>query len=159
MKSRYVLAALLAGALMSSCTVIDVRYGEGRGALHSDGLISGFVDAGWTADDSLLRLSILDDSLIGFNVWKLVRLELGLVGFSLGVGPFDAGFGVLFYDARPPRYGWTLGGDPIENEWVEHATHGHHDHDDDHDDHCDDHHDDHDHDDDHDDHDDDHDDD
>lgn len=113
MPTRTVLAVLLAGALLSSCTIIDLRAGEGRGVIHSDALISGFVDAGWTDNDSILRLSVLQDGLLGFNLWKLLRLEVGLVGLSLGVGPFDAGFGVLFYDARPPNYRWTLGGDEI----------------------------------------------
>ena len=37
-------------------------------------------------------------------VWKLFRLEVGLAGVAVGIGPLDIGLGVLFYEPRLPEF-------------------------------------------------------
>ncbi len=100
--------ALLLALLAPACVVIDVTADRESGGLRSDGLIGGHATAGWPADDSLLKLGLLDGRNDGaiflLQVWKLVRVEVGLLGLSVGIGPLDAGVGILFYDPEPPAY-------------------------------------------------------
>lgn len=100
--------ALLLALLAPACIVIDVRADHEAGGFQSMGLIDGYATAGWPADDSLLKLGLLDGrsdgTLLMLQVWKLLRFELGLVGFTLGVGPLDLGVGTLFFDPQAPAY-------------------------------------------------------
>ena len=42
-------------------------------------------------------------------LWKLFRLEVGALGFGVGVGPFDFALGTLFYEPElPPMQGEVL---------------------------------------------------
>ena len=108
MRASLVVSAVLGLALsLAGCTVIDLRLAP-SGA-RSDAFISGYADAGWPATDSLLKVGLLkgpnsDGSLLYLQLWKLLRLELGLIGVAAGLGPLDAGIGVLFYEPRPPAY-------------------------------------------------------
>lgn len=138
-------ARLLSVGLLSlalgACNLIHIDTESDRSRSDSHAFISGFVDAGWTDNDPLLDVDLFQNALISIDVWKLARLEVGLVGASVGVGPFDAGLGLLFYEARPPRYRWSLGGEEqSRSEWqvpLRHRRESHHDeeHDDDHDGH------------------------
>lgn len=109
--------ALLLALLAPACIVIDVRADHEAGGFQSMALIDGYATAGWPADDSLLKLGLLDGrsdgTLLMLQVWKLLRFELGLVGFTLGVGPLDLGLGTLFFDPDPPAY---VGGDAKEQD-------------------------------------------
>jgi len=101
------LAILGLALALDGCTLIDVRTAP-HGGVHSDAFISGYADAGWPASDSLLKVGLFDGpsrgSIVSLQIWKLLRFELGFVGLALGVGPLDAGVGVLLYEPRPPRY-------------------------------------------------------
>jgi len=107
MRSTLALIAVLGLVqLLGACTVIDVRtHSHG---VHSDAFISGYADAGWPASNSLLKLGICDGpsqgSILYFQIWKLLRLEIGFLGLAGGIGPLDAGFGILLYDPQPPEY-------------------------------------------------------
>jgi len=102
------LPALLLAALLPACVVLDVRAGEGESGVSSHGFINGYATAGWPADDSILKIEILDGpspgSILYVQIWKFVRAEVGFLGVALGIGPMDAGFGVLLYDPQPPSY-------------------------------------------------------
>jgi len=106
--SRLAPLALLLALLAPACIVIDVRANHEGSGFEGVGLIDGYATAGWPADDSLLKLGLLegrsDGTLLMLQVWKLLRVELGLVGFTLGVGPLDLGVGTLFFDPEAPRY-------------------------------------------------------
>lgn len=107
-------------ALFSSCTVLKV--GSSDSGFESDAFISGHLTAGWPDDLAIIELQILDGhnggSVFWFNIWNLVRVEVGLLGASVGVGPLDVGLGILFYDARPPSYStdWVLIGDRDDDD-------------------------------------------
>jgi hypothetical protein len=100
------LALLLCGTWLPACTVMSVRTGDSTGDNHA--FVSGYLTAGWPESADLIDLRLLkghnDGAILWFNLWKLVRLEVGLWGAAIGIGPLDAGFGVLFYDVRPPEY-------------------------------------------------------
>lgn len=108
MRLSPVVPAVLGLALtLASCTVIDLRLSP-SGA-RSDAFISGYADAGWPASDSLFKVGLFksptsDGSILYLQLWKLLRFELGLIGVAAGIGPLDAGIGVLFYEPRPPVY-------------------------------------------------------
>ena len=108
MRASLVVSTVLGLALsLAGCTVIDLRLSP-SGA-RSDAFIRGYADAGWPASDSLLKVGLFkspnsDGSLLYLQLWKLLRLELGLIGVAAGLGPLDAGIGVLFYEPRPPAY-------------------------------------------------------
>jgi len=108
MRLSPVVPAVLGLALsLAGCTVIDLRLSP-SGA-RSDAFISGYADAGWPASDSLFKVGLFkspnsDGSILYLQLWKLLRFELGLIGVAAGIGPLDAGIGVLFYEPRPPAY-------------------------------------------------------
>ena len=106
--ARLAALAVLVAALLPACIVMDVRADDDGSGFRSFGLIGGFADAGWPADDSLLKIGLFegrsDGTLLYVALWKLVRVEIGLIGLSLGLGPLDAGVGLFFYDPVPPRY-------------------------------------------------------
>ena len=116
MSPARVLSVALLSLALGACNLIHIDTESDRQSSGSHAFISGFVDAGWTDDDPLLDVDLFQNALISIDVWKLVRVELGLVGASVGVGPFDAGLGLLFYEARPPRYRWSLTGDEQPRE-------------------------------------------
>ena len=37
-------------------------------------------------------------------IWKLARLEVGLAGVAIGLGPVDLAIGCLFYEPCMPRF-------------------------------------------------------
>ena len=106
--ARAAALALLLALLLPACIVMDVRATSDGHGFSSVGLIGGYATAGWPADDSILKIGLFegrsDGTLLYVQVWKLVRVEIGLIGLSLGIGPLDAGIGTLFYDPRPPAY-------------------------------------------------------
>ena len=107
MRSTFALIAVLGLAqLLGACTIVDIRTHEH--GVHSHAFISGYADAGWPASNSLLKLGVFDGpsdgSIVYFQLWKLLRLEVGFLGLAGGIGPLDAGFGILLYDPQPPEY-------------------------------------------------------
>jgi hypothetical protein len=106
---RMLAAACAAALLASSCTVMRVDSENAPPRVQSRGLIDGHVALGFRDENEILRLRALDGSSRGsifeFSLWKLFRLELGLLGVGVGVGPVDAALGVAFYEPRVPRMG------------------------------------------------------
>ncbi len=105
-RPRVLVLVVLLAAAASGCTVVDVRNDSRRVGVRSDGLIDGFATVGWANDPSFLRAELFDGRSDGalalVDLWYLARVELGLAGASVGVGPFDVGVGTLFYEPRSP---------------------------------------------------------
>lgn len=120
---RLAAASALALPLFASsgCTVMDVHSSEQRAEVHSHGLIDGFASFGFAEDPSFFKVEVLDGRSEGalalVDLWYLARVEVGLAGASVGVGPFDIGIGTLFYEPRSPARPWTW--DDDEDETVE----------------------------------------
>ena len=117
------LSCLLLAGLASSCTITRVDSHSGPARIEARGLIEGHAAVGILAEDQLLYLDIFDGtsdgSFLEFGLWKLLRLEVGLAGASVSVGPLHIGVGVLDYepevprmesDTRPPKKDKSCGG-------------------------------------------------
>jgi len=93
---------------LSACTVIELDSRHAPAGVEADGLIDGHVAFGWNGETQPLRIELFEGSSHGavfeLVIWKLFRFELGLAGVDVGLGPVDAGVGVLLYDpALPPQ--------------------------------------------------------
>ena len=90
----------------SSCSLITVDSQDGPPGARAEGLVDGHAVFGWRAEDTLLRAELLDGTsdgaLFELTVWKLLRVEVGLVGLCVGLGPIDLGLGTLFFDPTVP---------------------------------------------------------
>ena len=90
-------------AFLSSCTVVDL--GVGRGANWKMGGAGGYADVARPANDKLLTADIIgptSGSLVSIDLWRLLHVELGLIGAGIGIGPLQAGGGFLWYTPELP---------------------------------------------------------
>jgi len=98
--------AVLALLFAPSCTLIAVDSGEGPPGLRADGLIEGHVAFDVRDEDQVLYARLFDGSSPGafgeLVIWRLARLEVGLLGLAIGLGPVDLALGTLFYDPVLP---------------------------------------------------------
>jgi len=107
---RFSAVCWLAGSVWMGCgcTVARVETEEGPARLESNGLIDGHAAVGFRADDSLFDLELLDGTSDGalaeLSLWKLFRLEVGLLGLGVGIGPLDVGLGFGFYEPEVPEF-------------------------------------------------------
>ncbi len=90
----------------SACTVMDVHTHDQPAGLHSTGLIHGIATVGFAPDPPILNIEVFDGRSPGafflLDIWHLLRLELGIAGATVGVGPLDLGLGILAYRPVPP---------------------------------------------------------
>jgi hypothetical protein len=106
MSSRATILLVLCLAL-SACTVVDAGVCRGNSPPHwGFEAVGGYADFGWPANDDLLSADILGGSnsgtLVTLDLWRLLHLEVGLLGIGIGVGPFQIGGGVGFYTPAAP---------------------------------------------------------
>lgn len=122
MRSRSVLCGALGAALASGCTITSVGAEDGPPRVQSDGLLEGHAAVGIREEDDFFRLRVLDgesDGALGeIVIWKLFRLELGALGASVGVGPFDLALGTLFYEPEVPDMGGESAGEAVPSSDV-----------------------------------------
>lgn len=104
--ARSSVVALALAAFGASCTVVSVQSRDNPAGVRADGLIDGHAVVGWRDEKQVVRLDLFDGTSSGavfeLVLWKLARLELGLAGFGLGVGPLDVALGALWYDPHLP---------------------------------------------------------
>lgn len=100
------LAALLIFSTMIGCTAVDVGVGRGDHSWSWDNNGTAYATYGWPANDALLSADLLggqnDGTLASLDVWRLLHLELGLLGFGIGIGPLQFGAGFGWHDTSPP---------------------------------------------------------
>lgn len=93
--------------LLPSCTVLRVTSDSDAKGVEAQGLIRGHATLGVSAEDRLVNVRLLGGSNRGaiaeVVLWKLFRLEAGLAGLSVGIGPIHLGLGSLFYRPNPPE--------------------------------------------------------
>jgi hypothetical protein len=102
------LAALLGLALAGACSVVRVDAHELPPRIESRGLIRGHAALGVRAEERLFDLELLRGrssfALAELVVWRALRVEIGLAGVALGLGPIDLALGTVFYDPVVPRF-------------------------------------------------------
>jgi hypothetical protein len=105
---RRLAALALALVLAPSCTVVAIDSQSGPPGIRADGLVDGHVAFGFREEEHVLHLDLFDGRSSGaigeLVIWKLARLEVGLAGVALGLGPVDLAIGCLFYEPCMPRF-------------------------------------------------------
>lgn len=100
-------AALLVLPLACACSIVRVDSEDDPPRIESNGLIDGHAAVGIPSEPHLLHLRLFngtsDGAIAEVAVWKLLRAEVGLLGASLGVGPFHLGLGTFFYEPQVPE--------------------------------------------------------
>ncbi|MCZ6596537.1 MAG: hypothetical protein O7B99_02755 [Planctomycetota bacterium] len=124
MKLRLLAVPLAASLILaqSSCTIVSVGSEDSPPRIESRGLIESHVAVGIRDEDHLLHARVFNGHSPGsigeLVIWRLFRLEVGLAGAAIGVGPLDIALGVLFYDPQVPD---TIG----ERDHDDHDEHDH----------------------------------
>lgn len=117
------LAVGVCALLMSGCTVMRVQGRDNAPVIVSDGLIDGHLGFGLSDEKRYLNVRVLGGSSSGalaeVVVWKLLRVEVGAAGFSIGVLPIHLGIGTLFYEPRVPIIGARRPAEPKPDEPAE----------------------------------------
>ena len=112
MRKPHSLALLL--PLIASCTLVRVGSEDGPARLEAGGVVDGHLAFGIPEEDDFLNVELFDGrsegSVAELSLWKLLRLEVGLAGASVGVGPLDVGLGVLAYEPESWLQGSSSGG-------------------------------------------------
>ena len=104
MKAKLSVLIALLLCLSTSCHIMRVDTRENPPGVSSRGLIDGHLVFGFSEEDSIIRADLFDRSgtIIEFGIWKLFRIEVGLAGAAIGVGPIDMGIGIGFYKPSIP---------------------------------------------------------
>jgi len=106
MRNLACVSVVAAGLSASSCTLVSVQSTDSPAGVRADGLVDGHAVLGWRNERQALRLDLFDGTSSGavfeLVLWKLARIELGLAGFGVGVGPVDVALGALWYDPHMP---------------------------------------------------------
>lgn len=112
------LAALSLALLAPACTLISVDQREGPPGVRAEGVVDGHAVFGWRSEHSFLRAELFDGTsggaLFELSLWKLLRLEAGLAGACLGLGPIDLGLGTLFFEPVVPPMMRESSAEPAE---------------------------------------------
>jgi hypothetical protein len=105
---RRVAALVLPIVLCPACTLVAIDSQSGPPGIRADGLIEGHVAFGIRDEHQLLHVDLFDGTSCGaifeLRLWKLARIEIGLAGAALGLGPVDLALGCLFYEPEIPRF-------------------------------------------------------
>ena len=100
------LCVLVLLAVATGCTVLRVESDPDEASVRARGLVRGHATFGFSDEERIANLRLLGGSNRGavaeVVIWKLLRVEAGLAGLSVGIGPLHLGLGTLFYDPRPP---------------------------------------------------------
>ncbi len=109
---RVAVLVVLCSAL-AGCTLVDIGIGRDRHPGEwTFGGAGGYAEVGWPANDQLLSADLFggpnSGTLVSVDLWRLLHLELGLLGLGVGLGPFQIGGGVGFYTPAAPAMmtGW-----------------------------------------------------
>lgn len=109
MRLAKVLIAIPALLVATACTVIRVDSKDRPPRIVSSGLIDAHVAVGIPSESHLFHFDLFDGTSPGaigeIVIWKLFRLEIGLAGISMSLGPLHCGLGVLAYEPEVPSIG------------------------------------------------------
>jgi hypothetical protein len=98
--------------------LVAIDSQSGPPGVRVNGLIDGHVAFGFRDEHQLLHADMFDGTspgaILEVRLWKLARIEVGLAGLAVGLGPVDVALGCLLYDPDMPRFSHE-----------EHADHDH----------------------------------
>ncbi|MFT5291976.1 MAG: hypothetical protein ACI8QS_001569 [Planctomycetota bacterium] len=105
LRSRLALSVAALGLSLTLGPGCHIRSYNSPPRIVGTGIVRGHAALGFRDTSEVLRANVsLDfDQLVEVTIWKLFRLEVGVAGASVGIGPFDLGIGVLFYDPEVPQ--------------------------------------------------------
>ena len=107
---------LACGLLLGACTVVDAGVGRGANSWTTHFDANAYMQFGWPANENLLSLDVIGGpnsyTLVTGDIWKLLHLELGLLGAGIGIGPFQFGAGIGLYAPSAP--GKIAGDNPFK---------------------------------------------
>lgn len=106
--NRILASALIAPLVLSACTLVTVNSESSPPHVKVRGLIDGHLAFGIRDEDQIIHADLFDGASPGaigaLSLWKLLRVEIGVVGAAVGVGPIDVALGVIAYNPRIPRF-------------------------------------------------------
>lgn len=92
--------------LLCACSVVDIGLGRDANTWTTKWKHNSYVDYGWPSNDTFLLVDFIGGpesyTLVRADLWRLLHLEIGLVGVAVGLGPLQAGIGAGLYSAHPP---------------------------------------------------------
>jgi len=93
-------------ALLGACTVVDGGVLRGANDWKTQFDANAYANFGWPANEDLLSVDFLGGpnayTLVTADVWRLLHLELGLLGAGIGIGPLQLGGGIGLYAPHAP---------------------------------------------------------
>jgi len=93
-------------ALLGACTVVDAGVLRGADDWTTKFGADGYMEFGWPANDDLLSLDVIGGhnpyTLVTADIWRLLHLEIGLLGAGIGLGPLQVGAGFGLYAPQAP---------------------------------------------------------
>jgi hypothetical protein len=123
--NRLAASVLLAPLVLSACTLVTVNSEASPPHVKVQGLVDGHIAFGIRDQDQLIHADLFDGTSPGaigeLVLWKLLRVEIGVVGAAVGVGPIDVALGVLAYNPRIPRMEGAKGDDDHDHEHHQHG--------------------------------------
>ena len=92
--------------LLGACTVVDAGVGRGAEDWKTDLQWNAYADWGWPTTEQVLLLDVVGGpnayTLLRADLWRLLHVEIGLLGLGLGIGPLQAGIGAGLYGPVAP---------------------------------------------------------
>ncbi|MGQ0553489.1 MAG: hypothetical protein ACT4PU_09755 [Planctomycetota bacterium] len=98
---------LVCVAVLGGCTMVDLGVARDQCPMHWE--VSGpqgYASYGWPAANELLSADLFggpnSGTIVSVDLWRLLHVELGLLGLGLGIGPFQIGGGFGFSAPHAP---------------------------------------------------------
>lgn len=92
--------------LLCACSVVDIGVGRDANTWPTKWTHNAYADFGWPQNDKLLLVDFIGGpdsyTLVRAELWRLLHLEIGLLGLGVGLGPLQAGIGAGLYAPHPP---------------------------------------------------------
>ncbi len=104
---------------VTGCNLVDAGIGRDKCPCNWEfGDAAGYAEFAWPANNDLLSADLFGGpnggTLVSVDLWRLLHLELGLLGLGVGIGPLQVGGGVGWYTPSAPAmmdgmcpFSWT----------------------------------------------------
>ncbi|MCA9002983.1 MAG: hypothetical protein KDB61_13745, partial [Planctomycetes bacterium] len=97
---------LLICFLFTGCNLVRMDSRDDPPRIEARGLVRGHAALGILDEDQVFHMDLFyrrsSRGFFDLGIWKLLRVEVGLAGAAVSVGPFHLGLGVLNYRPQVP---------------------------------------------------------